>query len=101
MLSTTRGETILRRTCRQVKAAPNLSDWSQGEPMTTRRPANVDARPNRRTARPAVKIESLDAEARYTIEEARMVLPGIQAIFGFQLIAVFNQRFHDLTDTAT
>src|SRR3954469_5339015 len=27
------------------------------------------------------------------IQEARMVLPGIQALFGFQLIAAFNQRF--------
>lgn len=25
-----------------------------------------------------------------------MVLPGIQALFGFQLIAVFNQSFHSL-----
>ena len=25
-----------------------------------------------------------------------MVLPGIQALFGFQLIAAFNTRFHDL-----
>lgn len=31
--------------------------------------------------------------ARGAIEEARMVLPGIQALFGFQLIAVFNNRF--------
>ncbi|MFA6209555.1 MAG: DUF6328 family protein [Candidatus Obscuribacterales bacterium] len=30
-------------------------------------------------------------------EEARMVLPGVQALFGFQLIAVFNQTFHDLS----
>jgi hypothetical protein len=29
----------------------------------------------------------------HILEEARMVLPGIQALFGFQLIAVFNQRF--------
>jgi len=28
--------------------------------------------------------------AEYLIEECRMVLPGIQALFGFQLIAVFN-----------
>lgn len=27
------------------------------------------------------------------LEECRMVLPGIQALFGFQLIAVFNHRF--------
>jgi hypothetical protein len=35
--------------------------------------------------------------AREAIEEARMVLPGIQALFGFQLMAVFNQRFNELT----
>jgi len=34
--------------------------------------------------------------AREAIEEARMVLPGIQALFGFQLMAVFNQRFNEL-----
>ena len=27
-----------------------------------------------------------------------MVLPGIQALFGFQLIAVFNERFKELTE---
>ncbi len=47
------------------------------------------------TARPA----SLEEETRNVIEEARMVLPGIQAFFGFQLIAVFNNRFQDLTHT--
>ena len=46
-------------------------------------------------ARPA----SLEEETRTVIEEARMVLPGIQAFFGFQLIAVFNSRFQDLTHT--
>jgi uncharacterized BrkB/YihY/UPF0761 family membrane protein len=39
------------------------------------------------------KSESLDQEADRVIEEARMVLPGIQALFGFQLIAVFSPRF--------
>jgi hypothetical protein len=34
--------------------------------------------------------------AQEVIEEARMVLPGIQALFGFQLIAVFNERFRSL-----
>lgn len=47
------------------------------------------------TARPA----SLEEETRTAIEEARMVLPGIQVFFGFQLIAVFNNRFQDLTHT--
>ncbi|HEV8107675.1 MAG TPA: DUF6328 family protein [Burkholderiales bacterium] len=35
----------------------------------------------------------LGSAASYLLEECRMVLPGIQALFGFQLIAVFNQAF--------
>jgi hypothetical protein len=35
----------------------------------------------------------LDSAASHLLEECRMVLPGIQALFGFQLIAVFNQGF--------
>ncbi len=42
------------------------------------------------------QVESLKDEARNIHEEARMVLPGIQALFGFQLIAVFNRPFFDL-----
>jgi hypothetical protein len=44
-------------------------------------------------SKPEVEKEELDKRAQNAIEEARMVLPGIQALFGFQLIAVFNQRF--------
>jgi hypothetical protein len=29
----------------------------------------------------------------HLLEECRMVLPGVQALFGFQLIAVFNRSF--------
>ena len=29
------------------------------------------------------------------LEEARMILPGTQTLFGFQLIVVFNTRFHE------
>src|SRR4030088_1425633 len=36
---------------------------------------------------------SLDSAARHLLEECRMVLPGVQALFGFQLIAVFNEGF--------
>jgi hypothetical protein len=39
------------------------------------------------------KPVSLETEVDHVIEESRMVLPGIQALFGFQLIAVFNERF--------
>jgi uncharacterized membrane protein len=37
--------------------------------------------------------QSLTEELNTVEQEARMVLPGIQALFGFQLIAVFNQGF--------
>ena len=36
---------------------------------------------------------SLTKAADMLIEECRMVLPGVQALFGFQLIAVFSERF--------
>ena len=42
---------------------------------------------------------SLDSATRHILEECRMVLPGIQALFGFQLIAVFNQGFSDKLST--
>jgi hypothetical protein len=41
------------------------------------------------------RAAALEEKTRTTIEEARMVLPGVQALFGFQLIAVFNNSFHD------
>lgn len=36
---------------------------------------------------------SLPDAVGQALDEARMVLPGVQALFGFQLVAVFNQRF--------
>jgi len=43
---------------------------------------------------------SLKDQMRNILEEARMILPGIQALFGFQTIAVFNQRFDDIAPAA-
>lgn len=37
---------------------------------------------------------------RDIIEEARCILPGLQAVFGFQTIAVFNERFTELVTYA-
>lgn len=37
--------------------------------------------------------QSLGEQVNTVQQEARMVLPGIQALFGFQLIAVFNHDF--------
>jgi hypothetical protein len=38
----------------------------------------------------------LTKAATFLLDECRMVLPGIQALFGFQLIAVFNPNFLQL-----
>ena len=43
-----------------------------------------------------VEQVKLSQAASYLLDECRMVLPGVQAIFGFQLIAVFNNRFAGL-----
>lgn len=40
--------------------------------------------------------ESLKQQMTRIIEEARMMLPGIQALFGFQTIAVFSERFEKM-----
>jgi cytochrome b561 len=44
--------------------------------------------------------EALHDEMRDIIEEARVILPGIQALFGFQTIVVFNERFMELPEYA-
>jgi hypothetical protein len=41
-----------------------------------------------------------EQEMRDIIEEARCILPGLQAVFGFQTIAVFNERFTELATYA-
>jgi hypothetical protein len=45
-----------------------------------------------------MQTESLKDEMTNIVEEARMVIPGAQALFGFQTLAVFNNRFDDLPD---
>ena len=39
--------------------------------------------------------ESLSEEAANILGEARMVIPGVLAIFGFQLVSVFNSGFSE------
>lgn len=43
---------------------------------------------------------SLNDAASHVLEECRTVVPGMQALFGFQLIAVFNPGFRDLLPPA-
>lgn len=39
--------------------------------------------------------QSLSDSVKSILEEARMILPGTQTLFGFQLIVVFNPRFQE------
>ena len=39
---------------------------------------------------------SLNDSAKYLLDEARLVLPGIQSMFGFQLIVIFTEAFNKL-----
>jgi cytochrome bd-type quinol oxidase subunit 2 len=43
----------------------------------------------------AVQELSLEGAATHLLEECRMVLPGIQALFGFQFVAVFSAGFSE------
>jgi hypothetical protein len=43
-----------------------------------------------------IKKEPLDKELQLTLEEARTVIPGLQALFGFQLIVPFHPTFKQL-----
>ncbi|MFL6591825.1 MAG: DUF6328 family protein [Luteimonas sp.] len=45
-----------------------------------------------RSPRPTHRL-SLDKAVEYLLEECRIVLPGIQVLFGFQLATVFTNRF--------
>jgi hypothetical protein len=40
-----------------------------------------------------VKKQDLETESDSIEQEARMIVPGIQALFGFQVIAVSNETF--------
>jgi hypothetical protein len=45
------------------------------------------------SARERQQALSLDKAVEYLLEECRIVLPGIQVLFGFQLATVFTDRF--------
>ena len=56
-------------------------------PQSERKDASVPPRSN-----DTEKVKISQA-ATYLLDECRMILPGIQALLGFQLIAVFSERF--------
>ena len=48
---------------------------------------------NKNSKQQAKKELPLDKAASLVLDESRMILPGIQALFGFQLIVIFNDTF--------
>lgn len=50
---------------------------------------------DRASAQPEAKAPSLGDAVRRILEEARMILPGTQTLFGCQLIVVFNPTSQD------
>jgi hypothetical protein len=82
-----RNDEAAKRLAAEILSRTRLkSRWNEGE----------DRWGNIHESDRVTQIESPKDEARNIHEEARMVLPGIQALFGFQLIAVFNRPFFDL-----
>jgi len=45
----------------------------------------------------SAEAKRLDRAASFVLDEARIILPGIQVLFGFQLIAIFNVGFGRLS----
>jgi hypothetical protein len=61
--------------------------------------ANVSGHVTRPDGLGKLERIKMDSAAAHLLEECRMVLPGIQALFGFQLIAIFNQGFDEKLST--
>ena len=48
---------------------------------------------NKNSKQDRSKSLPVDQAATFVLDESRMILPGIQALFGFQLMIVFNDAF--------
>src|SRR4051794_11418260 len=81
--------------------ASRFERWTSTCRLPTRRMARSSHEAERRHSRKGRTMEketetetlSLADATTHLLEECRMVLPGVQALFGFQLIAVFNSGF--------
>ncbi len=49
----------------------------------------------RATESQRVHKQDLEAAVSHVLEEGRMLLPGIETLFGFQLVATFSEVFYD------
>lgn len=81
---------------------PGLPSETRDEAGPRTAPVSADAdadrhgSPDRPCEDAEQERESLGKAVTHTLEEARMVLPGVQALFGFQLVAVLNPPFYGL-----
>ncbi len=69
--------------------------WPMRYDKARRRPSSSGAAERSAPAMEEVEAQSPSDEVRTILEEARMILPGTEVLFGFQLIVVFNQRFQE------
>lgn len=69
-------------------------EW-EGKKMSASAGSASGARSKSKEKEQTNEIQEQD-RYKFVLEEARTVLPGIQALFGFQLITVFNPRFNDM-----
>jgi len=60
--------------------------------LTSRQEHNPTSASNRNDS----QAETLKEDLSNILEQCRILLPGMQALFGFQAIAVFNERFEQL-----
>lgn len=65
--------------------------------MRSRTPPAAEGRRLPDAGDAAVEPQALQDQASTTIDQMRMVLPGIQVLFGFQLMVVFEPRFQLLS----
>lgn len=54
---------------------------------------------NRKISKQGMEEMDLSKAAEVLVDECRMILPGIQTLLGFQLIAVFNSTFTEKLST--
>lgn len=47
-----------------------------------------------------IKEEEISDSVTHLLEEGRMLIPGVQALFGFQLVIVFSQPFGSLLSSS-
>ena len=86
-------DTLPARPCSMLTARRGVPTREVGRPP--REGAGVEHGRDRRDDDEETRT-GLESSVSFLLEEARMLLPGTQTLFGFQLAVVFTQTFRDL-----